>query len=104
MSNLLDSLTDRKSSMAVRGICAVLVALGHSVKAEYYIPIPGSFFVGVFFFYSGYNIMYNFVQNEKYLDSFVRKRFCKLWLPFCLAEIIYMELIEILRGGEKALE
>ncbi len=78
-------------SKRVRGIAAVLVVLGHSVPYVINIFIPGAFFVGLFFFYSGYGVMKKYYGRV--LNGFIEKRFIKLWIPYIFAQLIFLVLV-----------
>lgn len=76
----------QKKVMALRGICAVEIMLGHiGIATESIVLYPnrkaGILFVGIFFALSGYGLMYSITNKKNYLKEFLRKRFGKILVP-----------------------
>lgn len=77
-----------QNSIALRGICAVEIMIGHlglpgATNSIFLYPNrkAGILFVGVFFALSGYGLMYS-VQNKKdYMQRFLQKRIFKILIP-----------------------
>ena len=95
-------------SVALRGICAVEIMIGHlggSTGSEILWPNrkAGILFVGIFFMLSGYGVAYSVQHKENYLRCFVGKKIIKLMIPAYLVYFI-CETINILywqnRGWE----
>lgn len=83
-------ITDREVSNALKGVCAIMVALGHALPYQLYIFIPGAYFVGLFFWFSGYGVMKSYINIPDYLKHFIMKRVIKCWIPFAIAEVIFL--------------
>lgn len=83
---------DKNTSLALRGICAVEIMIGHlgiATKSAVLYPNrkAGILFVGIFFALSGYGLMYSLWNKEGYLDRFLLKRLSTLLIP---AYVIYL--------------
>ena len=50
----------------------------------------GIFFTSIFFFFSGYGLMYQYKTCENYLDGFWKKRFNQILIPFIVTNIVYI--------------
>ncbi len=48
----------------------------------------GFLFTAVFFFSSGYGLMYSYLNKKNYLDGFLRKRLSAVLVPFILVNIV----------------
>lgn len=90
-----------ENTIALRGICAIEIMLGHIGIATdspflYINRKAGILVVGIFFLLSGYGLMYS-VQNKKnYLRGFLHKRIFKIFYPSLIIYIIYI-IIDIFR-------
>ena len=49
----------------------------------------GQLMVVIFFFYSGYGIIYSYDKKENYVKSFFRNRILKVWYHFAIAVAVY---------------
>ncbi len=93
-----------KSTNAIKGIFAVLILCTH---LESYLVLSNNWFdiafltirdylaqliVAVFFFYSGYGIIYSISHKESYPQYFFRKRLLKVLLHFDFAVLCYIIL------------
>lgn len=80
--------------MALRGICAIEIMMGHlGIATGSAVLFPnrkaGILFVGIFFALSGYGLMYSVSNKENYLRGFLIKRLIvKLLLPAYVVFII----------------
>ncbi len=81
----------------LRGIMALDVVLFHfsleylNVNIKLLSVCQGDDAVKVFFFLSGYGLMYQYMNKGKsYLDGFFTKRFAKILVPFIVAAIPYV--------------
>lgn len=91
---------EHKNTIALRGICAVEIVIGHIGAASrdpwlFLNRKAGVLIVGLFFFLSGYGLMFSLRKKEDYLAGFFRSRMPKILLPAVLVYIIYyiLELI-----------
>ena len=80
------------SSQSLRGLSAIEITLGHiGIATQSIFLFPnrkaGILFVGIFFFLSGYGLIYSLKNKENYISNFFRKRFFKIFLP---AYTVYM--------------
>lgn len=82
------SLLERNSNQSFRGILALLIVFAH-VSHDYNFPLSsegkpyGMVCVGLFFFFSGYGLMKQYiVRRETYLECFLLKRLKKLLPSF----------------------
>lgn len=92
-----------KNMKSIRGILALLIVICHTF---YYLKIhssikivdfllqsligSGYLAVGVFFFISGYGIMYGYLNKRYYLDKFLSNRIIKILIPFIVTNILYI--------------
>ena len=89
----------RDQMMAIRTFACLSIILHHLTQRitsygwNYKGPITlynhiGFLFTAVFFFSSGYGLLYSFRQKSNYLECFLRKRFCAVYIPFILVNIL----------------
>lgn len=95
-----EKVLDKESSASLRGLMALGVILHHISQKEafsdagelsFFVDI-GFLFVGVFFFLSGLGLARSLESKPGYLDSFFRKRFLSIAVPFYVMTIIYFGL------------
>lgn len=78
------------STKAIKGIAAVLIVFHHIAKdivingSLIFMRYIGIIMVAIFYFVSGYGLMYNLKNCSNYLDSFLRKRLLNLMIPYWL--------------------
>lgn len=79
----------------MKGMAALLIVFSH---AHFYSTDLGLLklfkpfgFIGVslFFFYSGYGVMCQYISNVKYLNGFLLKRFRSVYIPYLIATLMY---------------
>lgn len=98
-----DECLDMDSTKSLKGICALMVVLSHISQRIDGIPLLdfafrqiGFLSVGVFFFLSGYGLMYGYSNKDNYLDDFFTKRLSKVYLPFIIVNLIQILFNEII--------
>lgn len=74
------------NSLAIRGICAIEIMLGHiGIRTESIWLFPfrkaGILFVGIFLLLSGYGLIYSLENKTDYLNSFLLKRVGAIFIP-----------------------
>ncbi|MDU1978896.1 MAG: acyltransferase [Clostridium sp.] len=78
----------------IKGISCIFIILSHTINNNYPASIrwiaSGYLWVGVFFFFSGYGFAYSFNQKNNYLNTFWKKKIIELYIPFVIAELVYM--------------
>ena len=88
-----------------RGVAIVCIIFHHVIQQ---IKNPGLLlgfkgvgylFVSCFFFLSGYGLTIAYLNNDNYLNKFLKKRLFKIYLPFVLVNFINL-LIDILFFNE----
>ena len=84
-------------------INVVLCHLGQLYKGEgkildYYVFF-GTISVGVFFFLSGYALMFQYLKKADYHVGFLSRRFGKVFIPYVIVTIVYM-IYENLTGHD----
>lgn len=82
-------------TLALRGICAFEIMLGHiGIVTDsiflYANRKAGILIVGVFFLLSGYGLMYSLQTKENYMHGFFKKRVWKLLQPALIIYWVYM--------------
>ncbi len=100
---------DYNNTIALRGLCAVEIVIGHIGAAGrdpwlFLNRKAGVLVVGVFLFLSGYGLIYSLNKKENYLQGFFGHRIPKLLLPAFLVYIIYyiLELADTPVGSRLA--
>lgn len=83
---------NKENSLALRGICAIEIMLGHlGIATGSLLLYPnrkaGILFVGIFFVLSGYGLAYSVSRKENYMENFLRSRIAKIIVP---AYVIYV--------------
>ena len=87
----------KEYTKCMRGILAILVVFHHlyqysGLVSNRYIGLilqtTGSLCVAMFFFYSGYGLLLS-SRSEKYIDTFLRKRFIPLYSFYVVLIILY---------------
>lgn len=81
---------------SIRGIACLVVVFHHisiQLGGNGILIIPanlGGVAVGIFFFCSGYGLMYNLTTKENYLKAFLFKRLIPILIPFWLSNILFL--------------
>lgn len=93
------------TSMALRGLCAVEILLGHVGLLNHNPALfanrrAGILIVGVFFMLSGYGLSYGYNRKEGYLKNFLVKRISAILIPSLLV-IFADRMISILVFEQK---
>lgn len=93
-----DDFMSLDSTKALRGIAALGVLLHHISQQEPFqnakvlsiFVNAGIYFVGIFFFCSGYGLIKSYKSKTNYLDGFIKKRIVKtLVIPFYVNALLY---------------
>jgi membrane-bound acyltransferase YfiQ involved in biofilm formation len=77
---------DNKMSLNLKGVAMILIVIHHitlyMTNEELMLPfsIVGYIGSGVFLFVSGYGCMYSLINNKRYMDSFLKKRFVSTYI------------------------
>lgn len=95
-----NSCLDKTNMNVLKGIACVLVIISHislQLGGKGILTLTSSvgyLAVGVFFFSSGYGLMYSFINKGNYLKGFIKKRILKILVPFWIVNIVFL-LIDI---------
>lgn len=82
--------------LPLRGFFTLVIIYHH---ISHYLDRPGPFWifleagvlcVAVFFFYSGYGLMKNRLENPNYFRHFFLRRYSKIFIPFFCCNILYL--------------
>ena len=77
----------------LRGIFALLILIFHvSKESDPFYPLFHYFsivVVGTFFFISGFGLMKGYMKDDCYYDSYPKKRFYKVVLPYLIMTLVY---------------
>lgn len=98
-----------RNTLAIRGICAIEIMLGHIGLAlpEQFILYPfrkaGILIVGVFFFFSGYGLMHGLKNKNNYLVGFLKRRLKAILVPTFLVCAISASIYFFLLTREKTI-
>ena len=82
----------RQTSLHMRGVCSLMVMLGHLIGdykglSWFYGSQAGTCGVAVFFFLSGYGLIRS--MNGRYMQGFLKRKFPKLWIPMIILTVVY---------------
>lgn len=75
----------------IRGYCDVKETFG-GIYYNFILNKIGQAMVAMFFFYSGYGILYSAARKQNYKETFFRKRFLKILILFDIAVLLYLIL------------
>lgn len=91
---------DKKTSSSLFGISTILILYHHiaqyigntseNVMFFFGSSIIGNLGVGIFFFISGFGLLYNHKNNPKYLKSIVTKKIPAIYFVYVLTNAIYL--------------
>lgn len=78
---------------SLRGVFALLILIFHiSKESDPFYPLFHYFsivVVGAFFFISGFGLMKGYMKDDCYYDSYPKKRFYKVVLPYLIMTLVY---------------
>lgn len=85
----------KNNTGAIRAVATLVVLFCHlnnTMTARVENPLLvlssyGSVAVGVFFFYTGYNLLYNYINRDNWYEDFWLKKLSRIYLPFVLINI-----------------
>lgn len=100
------NIADKSLSIQFRGLCAIFVYLNHffnymvvngqktiiTTVGQIMFGRAGAFAVTMFFFYSGYGIMFNLIKKgSDYMGmNFIKKKIANVYIPFIMANCIWL--------------
>lgn len=98
--NFIENYWNLEQTKAIQGLVAAYIILHHMTQmiTQYGAidrgPITimqglGIYFVSIFFFFSGYGLLYSYQEKENYMDGFLLKRLSVVLIPFVLTNILY---------------
>lgn len=95
---------EREQTLALRGICAIEIMIGHIGLATGSLVLypnrkAGILFVGIFFLLSGYGIAYGADHKEGYFRGFIVKKAVKIILPAYMAFAVYSVILFAVFGA-----
>lgn len=87
----------KKNTNAIRGIAAIgimLTHLGRTITTDgslllAFTPI-GYLCVGIFFYYSGYNLIYQYLHKLSLPSGFLYSKIKRVYLPFCVGNFVFL--------------
>ena len=90
-----------KNTNALRGMCALIVAMQHTCAYQHDEWTAPFLYIGflctsIFFFLSGYGLMYGVDNKRRYLKNFLKKRLLTVLLPYLFANVIYLCIRQLL--------
>lgn len=106
--NIKDTAFTIDNTIALRGICAIEIMLGHlGIATKSIVLFPnrkaGILFVGIFFALSGYGLMHSVRNKENYLIHFLPRRIGKILFPAYMVFLIRIILQNIINQSELSL-
>lgn len=79
-----------QNTLPIRGFAAIAVYLCHLGIEPFYKYY--FYLVSIFFFFSGYGLIYNFKHKKNYLKGFLNKRIFSIMIPLWIATIVALNL------------
>lgn len=101
----------RSTTDALKVVSAILVIIGHmasicitnysSSNPVFYVLASQSGYlaVAIFFFLSGYGLMMSEVKNHLGFNTFVKRRFLKVYLPVLFVTLLWLPVFRALEIG-----
>lgn len=93
--NTYNDCLSLQQTVPIRGFLSLLIIFHHLAQRFpilfFRYPVfrnIGFLIVGIFFFYSGYGLIYSFISKKDYMKNFVIKRIFSLYLSFVLINIV----------------
>lgn len=85
-------INEPEVAQKIKGFMALVVVLGHIAPfmSSIYYVMSGAIAVGVFFYYSAYGSEISFLTKKNYLDNFLGKKIFKLYVPYFIANLVYL--------------
>lgn len=85
----------KNNTGAMRAVATLVVLFAHlnntmTARAENPLLVLGTYgsaAVGLFFFYTGYNLLYNYSKRSDWAEDFWLKKLSRIYLPFVLVNI-----------------
>lgn len=97
----MDNILSKSTTNALKGISAIEIMIGHlGIATGWMLLYPnrkaGILFVGLFFFISGYGLMFSYLRNKNYLKNFLIKKVVIIIVPAYLVYLLngVFELIQ----------
>lgn len=92
----------KSNTNSIKGIAALLIVL-HHISLNFFFSSTvnnllvkiGSPMVAIFMFYSGFGLVINYLNNEKYLNRFCYKRLSTIVIPYLLSIVICLVIKSI---------
>ncbi len=96
-----DDYLSLENTTSLRGMCALLVTMQHISAYDHDEWTAGFMYIGflstsIFFFLSGYGLMYGTVNKKRYLRNFLKNRLISLLVPYLFANVIYLGIRQAL--------
>ncbi|MBQ2896811.1 MAG: acyltransferase [Clostridia bacterium] len=90
-----DEYLSLENTNALRGMCALIVTMQHITAYHHdewtsFFMYIGFLSTSIFFFLSGYGLMYSTVNKKRYLKNFLKKRLMTILIPYLFANVIYL--------------
>lgn len=98
-----------ENTLPIRGLLAVCIVLHHAsgyfTKISFLAPFRhiGYLVVALFFFLSGYGLMYGLEMKDKYMDGFLKKRLISILIPYWICNTVYFAAT-LMMGGQISVE
>lgn len=88
VKDVFEDALSLKNTITIRGVAAICVILTHTGVVPFY--RHGFLFVGIFFFFSGYGLMFSLKKKPGYLKGFFRNRLPSVIVPYYTMNIFYI--------------
>lgn len=92
-----DDYLSKSQSNSIRGLLAIMIVFHHisqgmdlSLYGYPLFQISGPLIVALFFFYSGYGLLYSYIHKKDYMKNFIVKRIPSIYIPFVSANFLYL--------------
>ena len=84
---------DKKTTLVLKGIASFMILMYHLSVRNIFSSFGGYFGVGIFYFFSGYNLAYCTINRDDYTKKFWEKKFVRIFIPFYIMYVIYQVVL-----------
>ena len=97
----MEKILTKNNSTVLKGIAAIFIMLGHiGINTAYPILFPfrkaGFLWVGLFFFMSGYGLMFSYLNKPGYIKNAFLKRIIAIVVPTYLIYLVFQIVIWVI--------
>jgi len=84
---------NKKTASVLKGAASLMILMYHMQVKNIFTSCGGYFGVGIFYFFSGYNLAFCTKNRSDYTNKFFEKKFVKIFIPFYIMYVIYQTVL-----------